>query len=304
MNNSTKSMVESAILVGMAFVMTFMATYIPFLSFFLFLIATPFAVIGTRHDLKYSVISVIASTILVSILISPFQGIFVGLYGGLQGATIGYSLRKLHSPYKTMLMGMLSGVISLVGLFALAFAMDGIGIIEILDQLKVQMLSFYEKMGMTDDTLLTQLAETFTLVKKLIPSSVILASLLYTFINYIVSTKILTRLKVKLPQKEKFTDFKLPSNFMFGSLIILILTVIVSYMKIVDSEVLQINIINLFIYVFFIQGLAVVLKFVERSSKAIKALIVFGVFILSLLPFVALLGWLDIIFNFRKMKVE
>ena len=109
---------------------------------------------------------------------------------------------------------------------------------------------------------------------------------------------------MKSTKQKTFSEFLLPSNILFGATIMLILTYFVGKFNIVDSQVLFINILNLSIYVFFIQGIADIFYFIDKRKlgKGIKIFSIIVIFFTGILVLVSIIGWLDCIFDFRKLK--
>ena len=270
------------------------------------IIAVPFIIITVRHSLRYVIISIIASAILVTFVTFPTYGIYIAMMGGFVGCIMGLSIKKKKDSSTSIFYGALTASVSLMIMISLATLISGVSIIETVDQILGETVKITETMGLGEiisesGVSMTDITDLFKMV---IPSSLVLSGAIFAVFNYFISTIILKRLGMDTKQAKTFSEFSLPGNILFGTTFILVLTYFSGKLNIVDSEALFVNVLNVFTYVFLVQGVAVLFFFLEKRKlgKGIKILSVFLIFILGIILPVAMFGWLDSAFDFRKLR--
>ena len=303
---NTIALVESALLTALTVILAIAGIYIPLLGYLLMIIAVPFIIITVRHSLRYVIISIIASAILVTFVTFPTYGIYIAMMGGFVGCIMGLSIKKKKDSSTSIFYGALTASVSLMIMISLATLISGVSIIETVDQILGETVRVTETMGLGEiisesGVSMTDITDLFKMV---IPSSLVLSGAIFAVFNYFISTIILKRLGMDTKQAKTFSEFSLPGNILFGTTFILVLTYFSGKLNIVDSEALFVNVLNVFTYVFLVQGVAVLFFFLEKRKlgKGIKILSVFLIFILGIILPVAMFGWLDSAFDFRKLR--
>ncbi len=138
----------------------------------------------------------------------------------------------------------------------------------------------------------------------IIPSSLIISAAIYSLINYLIATIIMKRTGMDVSSVKKFSEFTLPNNIMVGTTIILVLSYFAGKLNVVDPQILFMNVLNLFIYVFLIQGIAIMFFYLEKwkFKRFAKILSVIAVFLFQVTLTLAVVGWIDNVFDFRKLR--
>lgn len=305
-NGNTIALVESALLTALTVILAIAGIYIPLLGYLLLITAVPFIIITVRHSLRYVIISIIASAMLVTFVTFPTYGIYIALMGGLVGCIMGLSIKKKKDSSISIFYGALAASVSLMVMISLATLISGVSIIETVDQILGETVNITETMGLGDimSESGVSISDITDLFKMVIPSSLVLSGAIFAVFNYIVSTIILKRLGMDTKQAKSFSEFSLPGNILFGTTFILVLTYFSGKLNIVDSEALFVNVVNVFTYVFLVQGVAVLFFYLDKRKygKGIKILSVILIFILGIILPVAMIGWLDSAFDFRKLR--
>ena len=171
-----------------------------------------------------------------------------------------------------------------------------------LDMLKETGLSNYE-MYQTKD-ILENAYEYMVLV---IPSAVIIFSLLTAYLNSILSIFILRKLRYGIVFVPRFSYFKLPSNFILGVIVIYLGVFLLKQLKVFYYETIFINVSALISFAFFLQGLDVLIFLINKSRLNQVGKVIFIVLLILSFPLsaiISMVGFLDIIFNFRGIKKE
>lgn len=309
---NTRGLVEAALLVAITCIFVVIGTYIPFLSFLLFFIPVPFIILGKRHNIRFVVLSVIASGIIISSFSNPIYALVSVAFPGVGAIVMAYMMKKEYNPKHIVLGGAAANIITILITFTIIAKIFGVSLSEnislMFERAGDMQYQIYQAAGFGQekiDILKETMENWATLASMIIPASIILISVFSSYINYIVATQILTRIGYKVDTFTKFRYLKLPRNIFYGTFIILALTYIVKYFNIVNHQALMMNIVLLFQVVFLVQGLAVLVDYMlfYNIKKPFRALIIIflilsrgGVFILSVV------GFADCIIDFRKYK--
>lgn len=140
-----------------------------------------------------------------------------------------------------------------------------------------------------------------------IPSAVIIFSLLTAYLNSILSIFILRKLRYGIVFVPRFSYFKLPSNFILGVIVIYLGVFLLKQLKVFYYETIFINVSALISFAFFLQGLAVLIFLINKSRLNQVGKVIFIVLLILSFPLsaiISMVGFLDIIFNFRGIKKE
>ena len=310
LDGKTTRITETAIITTLMTVFAIIGLYV--FPIIIMIYPVPFIILGVRHGVKYNILSIMASSILISILVDVLTGVFVFILFGLFSISIAYMIEKKYKPSQ-ILIG--STIVSL------ACAIVSIGIIgyitglsflsqinaSLTESISIQM-NMIKDMGLTSyeiDQIKELLKTTVEYMIIVIPATLIISSVFISYINYWVATAVLTRLGQKAVNIPRFINFRLPSNIILGAVVLFLASSIVKYFKIFYYDTIFINIIILIFFVFFVQGLAVIIFLMNkaRMSKITKGILIF--FILINVPFsiiVSFLGLLDVVIDFRKLK--
>lgn len=310
LDGRTTRITETAIITTLMTVFAIIGLYI--FPIIIMIYPVPFIILGVRHGVKYNILSIMASSILISILFDVLTGVFVFILFGLFSISITYMINKKYKPSQ-ILIG--STAVSL------ACTVVGIGIIgyitgtsflsqinaSLTESISIQM-NIIKDIGLTNYEM-TQIKEllktTVEYMIIIIPATLIISSVFVSYINYWVATAVLTRLGQKAVNIPRFINFRLPSNIILGAVVLFLASSIVRYFKIFYYETIFINTIILIFFVFLVQGLAVIVYLMNkaRMNKITKGILIF--FIVINVPFsliISLLGILDVMVDFRKLK--
>ncbi len=310
--NSTKSLVEGALLAAINVILSIMALYMPILGTFATLIwPVPIVILGVRHGIRTSFLSMIVAGIIVAIISGPFQAITIVVSFGLIGLAMGWAIKKDFSPFKILAVGGAASLVSKIALVFISMLMMGINpLTEEINALKESLLiagSFYEKMGMDPKTIETTI-ESFKrgleLLPLIIPGIFIMASALDAFLTYIVTKAVLSRMGQKLRDFTPFWLWRFPeytvAAFLAGNLLVLLET----YWPIGVLKAIGMNLVLVFGFILFVQGFSLLTYYLGKFNvgKVFRLIIVFFVFFNPLfLQILFFAGLFDVLFNFRKI---
>ncbi|RKD32084.1 YybS family protein [Thermohalobacter berrensis] len=310
LQNRTNSITETAIITLLMTVFLFVGLHIVPLVIILF--PVPFIILGIRHDVKHSIISIIASSLLISILIDFFTGLFIFVIFGLFAIGLTYMINKGYSSYKVMIYGTAIFLLATAITLGILGYVTGINFIEAIDTSFSKSIDEQVKLFKEMDLSNYEISQMKNIIKRtvdymiaLIPATLIITSMFVTYINFWTTSSISRRLGYKKINIPKLKHFRLPNNIILGSAVIFLAIWIIRYFKLFYHETIFINVIILLIFLFYMQGLGVIVYLLDkkRFGRGVKIILI----ILSLLyvPIglvIAFVGFLDSIFNFRKLN--
>ena len=138
----------------------------------------------------------------------------------------------------------------------------------------------------------------------IMPGVFVIQSMVIAFGNYYITANVLRRFKVNNIELPQFSNFKLPRNIIFGFVIVFILSYLTRYIKGIYHVNLLTNVMLLFVFMFFIQGMSVISHLIKRTKipKTLRIfLLVLILFISPLLTVISFVGLLDAVVNIRNI---
>lgn len=305
-DQNTIALVEAALMTALTAILAIAGFYLPLMGYLLFIIAVPFIIMSVRHSGRYVITSALAAAVLVSFLTFPTYGIYIALLGGAVGFVMGYFLKRQKDSSTVIFYGALMTTVSLFVMFSLAALVSGINIMDMVTGILDETVLLTENMGLGEIVANSEvsIAEMMEIFKMVIPSSLILSGVIFALVNYFFASIILKRMGSWSMPPKPFSQFTLPANILIGTSLIIVLTYLAGKLNIVDSEVLFVNVMNVFIYVFMVQGIAVIFHLMEKRNlgKGLKTMVVVIIFITGMTMAAAVLGWVDSAIDFRRIR--
>lgn len=314
-NFKTSSITESAMITGILVILAYLSN---FFSLVMFFYPTPAIILAKRKGLKYSVLSLIASDILVSMLLGVQTGmIFLILYTPLAVA-LAYGVCRDEDANKTILYGSAAYMVSFVVLILLMNAVMGINFVQQMTEMydesinimkemvsnmpaganspgAEEMIKSFDEMGKTMNYIITNV----------FPAILIVASVITSYINYVVASKFARRFSISIRQHEGLSYFSFPRTFMAAMAALLVLSFVLNLFNI-NVNLIQVNLFMIVFAAMFFQGFAVLKFFLVRSSinKTLRTIILAMVLFLSagFAQMLAVIGLVDLAIDLRKIK--
>ncbi|MFZ5968272.1 MAG: YybS family protein [Bacillota bacterium] len=308
----TRAMVEAALMVAITSLFAIASRYIPFLTFVTALIPTPFILLGKRHGLRYEILSILAAAFVIGGLTSPIYSLFVVALPGITAIVMGYMMNKGYTAQKVWMAGTAAALVAtLLSINLVSFIMGIDYFQDMFDAMRQGMdinISLYEKMGVEGkkiEEVKASIEYMIQFMSMAIPSVIILSSILAAYINLVLSTYVLNRIGYAVEKLPSLKHFRLPKSIIMGTFIIILLTIATSYLKIVHSETLVVNVVLLLQMIYFFQGIAVVHYFMTAYNlrKFVRILIWILIFTTPNFAFiVTMLGFVDAVIDLRRLK--
>ncbi|OPJ55433.1 YybS family protein [Alkalithermobacter paradoxus] len=298
---------ESAIVSVIGIVFALMCTYLPVLNLLTSLTGLVYVVITFRNGVKYGILSVVISSFIISLIVDPIYSLTLGLIFFLPGVAIGYGLYKSEKPFYAISLGFIVSIVVTIIYTRAASVLFGVDLIESTIEMIKEASEIQNKM-LEDLNLENQISniDIVEFISTVIPSMIAISSIIMSFINYYLSIFVLKKIKSFNRELPTLKEFTLPGNVSLGISIIFLLTIISRNLKWIYYQTLVTNITIIFFFLFLLQGIAVFSYFIDKvkTKRAFKnLLIILGILIgPMILNMISLIGLLDSILNFRKIR--
>jgi len=309
--NKPREIVESSLLVALA-VALFLASYVlPIVGMvFAFLCPAPLVVLGLRHSLARSLLGLGVAAILVILFAGISGALFFILSFGILGVGLGYLSRRYKNSIEIILYGVLISLGGKLILMVILAKLTGVNPFDVRpDEMMAvidKVASIYKEMGMPKETLNTarsQMEATISMIPKIFPALLIMASAVDCFLSYVISRMVLCRLgSNELPPIRSFARWSFPKS-VFG---VFLLSGVLSFMGLSGTYPelffrIGLNLRLLSSGLLMLQGLSVFVFYLsyKKVKKVIRWILVGMVVLFPLLTQIALiLGiidmWLDL----------
>lgn len=308
-NELKRSTLERVLLtIVMSLYAVFGIYYIPYL---LVLFPVPYIIFGLKNGIIANIINMIVTCIIVGFLDSPEYALFLlGVFLPIT-ITILYLIKNRRSTIEILGISSVIFFISILIVLNIANAF-GISFITQLEegftQILANQLEVLEEMDLTSYQRIKEqeaLEERYRLSLLITPSVFLVASLGISYLNYFFVSLGVNKMGIRRLNRPKFSRFRLPNNIVPGVLVMFLGTLVMEKMGFTYSDVIIINLVSLIGFMLFLQGLSVAdYFFIKFNILPIVRFIIFLMFLLnqSILFILTIIGILDILFNFRKIK--
>lgn len=313
----TKALVEGAIFAGVTALLGIVYYYTQYLGIIAMVWPVPVIIVGYRNGLKASILSAMSAGLIVSLLTHPLVGVGLLLGFGLPGIMMGYMINKKVNPYVVVLSCGVIMSLTMVGEFLLSLQASGIDVFQFLSTMdatfRKQMeltLNIYRGFGIAEKDLQymsSYFSQTIDMIKLIFPSALVISGLIFSFIDYKLTRLILKRIGHFLPDIGEFSKWRLQEPYSLILLGLAVLSGLASYLKLPGMTTVALNISTILMVVFTIVGLSVIAYYSKVYGdrhgvpRAIRNTIVVFI-VLAFMQFIALLGILDLVLNFRKLE--
>lgn len=312
-------MVEGALMAGLSVVLIMAGALLPLIGMVILLFCgVPVTIVTVRQGSFVGGVSAVLTALLISILLGPLNGLAYGLQFLLIAWIFGWMFGHRKSAAKTLGAGVLASTVATVFLAVISFALMGFSLDTMraeIDNYLNEMMVFYESSGMltqmaAQGMTLEQLratAESMLLVMlQLSPAIMVIFSAFSAVINYAVTTRVLKRLRIKIPRLPDPKRWSLPTNAIWALILVWALWLAEDYIHLSWLTLIAQNILLIFGALLFLQGISVSAYWFgfEKMSVGMKILTVaFLIFFFTgFLVACTLIGLGDLLFDFRKLR--
>jgi len=301
---------ETIFVIGISVLFMLIAVY--YAPELMFLYPVFFVVLGVKQGINYNILALLTSTLILGLIVGMVFAISILIAFAPLSIILSYTIERRRKSLEIISISTLFLFISFLLIIIIMRGMTGVNLINQLEDRFAQLLdsqmnalrnmdlSSYEMLKIGDGL---ESIVRYTIL--IMPSIMIISSLAMAYLNYLISVLILRKFGYGIVSIPKFSKFQLPSNILLGTGIMFIGTFILKGLKLFYYETILLNITVLVSFIFFVQGLSVVdHKFVEKGLPVILRIAII-LFFAVLLPFgwiISILGLLDVIIDFRKLR--
>lgn len=307
--------IEGGLLVAIMVILSLVAMYVPILGMLVeFFCAVPMAVLTARQGAGKGFTALAVAAILLVMLLGPFAALRLVLSFGICGIALGWCVRKNFGAVRIFLLTLIVASTAQILSMALLLALMDVNFIEM--QMELLRESFTESFGMYEAAGVdkARIAEAKTQVDAglealalLMPTLILLSSLMNTAAVWFTSKWIFPKLQMKLPEFPPFAEWKFPAIFLY----VAAFGAIGMYWGFTRgwTQIYEIAL-NLTISAMFVglvQGLSLMSFVFDRYniSKFLRRLLyVFVLLNMLLVQLVAVTGLVDMLFDYRKKMTD
>ena len=302
---------EAIFVIGVSTILALVGVY--YAPILMFLYPVLFIILGVRRGVNYTIVSLSISTLSIGLMIDIISGLFLLISYMPMSIAIIYSIKNRKRPTEVLLVSSLIFLSSVLIIMIIIKNLSGVGIVEQLNlsfsELLDSQVKMLEELNLSDYQIIQAKGEYRSLfyhVLTIIPSMIMAFCLVTVYLNYLISSLLLKKLNYAIVYIPRFSRFVLPRNILFGVGIMVLATWLLGYLNLFNSDAVLANIISMTSFIFFTQGIAVIAyKMIQKKTKIFMRILV-AILITVITPlfgnFLAVFGFLDNIFDFRKIR--
>lgn len=255
---------------------------------------------GSIHD---SILTLSAAVVITYFIFGVLNAVFITVYGVLTTLVLGYTHYKKIRALKSQLLICGSVLLSFSIVLYLLNLGTGLHISEFFRESFFNSEEMMDSMGLLDNSDM-DMNMVINQILTIIPFIMVLISFVNSVLIYQGNRFVMQRNNQAVVAMDDFSEFKLPMHFIYGITFILILSYLTGLVGIVDFNTISLNIILVLIYVFAFQGSAILFYYLDQRNfnNFLKGLILALLIIFQAMFILSIIGWLDMIFDFRKIK--
>ncbi len=311
-NTRTSSLTEAAMICGIIVLMSMVSYYV--LPFIDFLLPLPAIILGKRRGYKYSALSLVAASLIIMMLLGlPIGFMYLFMYTPIAIA-LTYLIVKDKKPSTVILGGAVVMLISLIFVLYIIDMFTGIDVTKQITTMFSEALEMQKNIMKTvgaNEEQVQLISDTYKYLSEyivmLLPAMLMTLSALMSVINYFVAQKVALRFKIVIRPLKDLSMFYLPRNFIFGIGFLMILTYVLFTMNFANMDIILINISMIGRIALIVQGLALIKFYLIKYNinNFLRVIIfMFIIFMPVLSNIVTMLAVIDLIIDFRKLRVR
>lgn len=310
--NSTRALVESGVLTGVAVILALIGIYIPIVALITsFLWPLPITLIYIRHNIKYTLISFFATGIILSVLSDPSTVIYIMALYGITSIVMGYCIKSKKPATVTILFMSITYFICLIASFYILTIFMGIDLIGLFKDAMAQSVesarNMYTSMGMSKETLEKSINQlNINTMLMMIPGTIVLASATIAYITYSTAGYIFKRFGYNLNKVKPFSEWYMPFQVAMGLILFTFLGYILNAKGVNVGESLFVNSVTIFRLAFILVGMSSAAFFLKKRgmSKGMTVVILLFAAITPLSSILELLGIFDYALDIRRLDTN
>lgn len=294
-------------LVLIMFLIGLMSLFVLQTMFLLLFIPTGILILFKKTNLKYTIIGFLL-LVLPIVFLFPLSGVFTLIYGAITSSVIIYCFEYKREVLESQVLLAVSTIVSMVLVFAFFNQVLSIDLIE-----AFKLLIKNSKDVFTDQQNILSLNqgeipfdEIYNQLILVLPFLIVLWSTFLSVLNFFLSRRILIVMEYPVVSMKRFEEFSYPRHLIYGVTLGLVLVYFISAVEVINSESLMTNFTLIIFNVFAVQGASVLFYYLDKKKVNIymKGFILLLLFLLQGMIILSLVGWIDLLFDFRKIHFK
>jgi len=289
--NKSKQLTEGALLTAVYIVLLLIVFFIPVLQLVgIFVLPVPFAIYAAHHGWKPSIVMAFVALLLTA-MFATIVSLPMTLLSAIGGIVIGNGMHRKKNAYDTWARGTVAYVVGFVLILAMLQFVFSINIFDeinlVIDEMMATLNSITSQLqfGTDVESQLEIIEEQMRQFPDLLPSTMVIMSIIYALITQWVSYKVINRLN---RENYSFPPFK-QLNFPPAIIWLYLLALIVSFVGGADQGstlgIVIVNAMALLSILLIIQGFSFIF-FIADYKKIHKAVPIGAVVVTLLIPFI------------------
>lgn len=310
--NSTKALVESGILTGVAVVLMLISLYIPVISMVtLFIWPLPITLIYIRHNIKYSILSLIVTGLVITMVSDPFSALWFTIIFGIMSVVMGYCIKTKKPASVTLLYMGITNFICIIAVFygfTMVVGQDLLGQFKSAIEQSINMTkNMYSSMGMPQETIDSTLKLLdINKMMMVIPATLVLFSAFVAYVTYSTAGFLFKRFGYNLNRVRPFSEWYMPFEVAMGIILFTFLGYFLNAREVSVGESLFLNSVSIFRLAFILIGLSSAAFFLKKRGMAKGIIFVILLFaaMSPLSSIIEILGVFDYSLDLRKLDTN
>lgn len=282
-----------------------------FFPLLLLLFPVLFIIVGIKNGIVEGIISLMTTCTILAYIIDPMIALYLFVVFAPITIAIIYTTKNRKITIDVLLYSTIIFFASILLLFALVNIREGNFLIQIEETFKEGLslrIESLKEMGFSSYEILEDknfIEAAFKEMLLIAPATLLFLSLIVSYINYSLSILGLKKVGINIVNTPKFSRFRLPNNIALGTIVMFITTLIAKQLNFIYFDAIVVNLTVLIGFMLLIQGLSIIDFFLIKVKVKTFFRILFIVLTIVIAPLitvVSMLGLIDVIFDFRKLR--
>lgn len=316
-----RSLTQVAIYVVILAMLIYSSTSTPLNLIVSFILPLPLAYVYIKYDFKYFIITLLIVFIISILSMDMASAIVFFIMLAVVSTTLGYCMKNNVKTTITFaiisVIGILFGVLYFTVVIKVFMGMDYGTLLDNISKMFQSTINDAKKIyidnGMSKsqvNVLTDPLSEVVSkkYLQSLMPSIVIILSVLYSYIECAIAIYFFKRMKLKVPSKIYFTKIHMYNLVVAFGIIGICIGVIMDNFNIAYGDVIYTTVLIVGQGALLICGISLIISILKNKTHVSNTLIVFIIIITLIFPVTAygytFLGLIDAFVDFRKVSVN
>lgn len=289
----------------------FAVTSLFFFPLLLLVFPVMFIILGIKNGMVEGIISLMTTCTILAYIIDPMIALYLFVAFAPITVAIIYTAKNRKDAIEVLLYSTVVLFASVLLLFTLINIREGNLLMQIEETFKEGLslrIESLKEMGFSSYEILENksfIEGAFKEMLLIAPATLLLLSLIVSYINYSLSILGLKKVGINIVNTPKFSKFRLPNNIAVGTIVMFVTTLIAKQLNFTYFDAIIVNLTVLMGFMLLIQGLSIIDFFLIKVKVKTFFRILFIVLTIVIAPLitvVSMLGLIDVIFDFRRLR--